>query len=72
MAVIGTMMAVAPGQDGDRAARYAEFDRWTFDQRAAIAAYVEALPRLIELSSMDATLVQRAIRDYWGRYLPGR
>ncbi|MHB8959076.1 MAG: DUF6714 family protein [Candidatus Limnocylindrales bacterium] len=71
MALIGTMMAIAPGKE-EREARYAAFDGWTLGQRAAIAAYVEALPRLAELQYPDATLVERAVRDYWGRFLPGR
>ena len=71
MALIGTMMAIAPGKE-DRAARYAAFETYTPEQRAAIAAYPEALPRLVELDHMDATLVERAVRDYWGRFLPVR
>jgi len=69
MAIIGTLSAIAPGKE-ERAVRYAVFDGYTPQQRAAIAAYVEALPRLVELDHMDATLVERAIRDYWGRFLP--
>ncbi|MBX3030989.1 MAG: hypothetical protein KF809_12590 [Chloroflexi bacterium] len=69
MAVIGTMSVIAPGKES-RAERYAMFDGWTPGQRAAIAAHVEALPRLVELDQADATLVERAIRDYWGRFLP--
>lgn len=69
MAVIGTMSVIAPGKEL-RAERYAMLDGWTPDQRSAIAAYVEALPRLIELDYDEPTLVERAIRDYWGRFLP--
>jgi hypothetical protein len=53
-----------------RAWRYATFDGWTVEQRTAIAAYVEALPRLVDLDGEFHTLVERAIRDYWGRLLP--
>jgi hypothetical protein len=42
------------------------------ESRVAIAAYVEALPRLVELGHADATRVERALRDYWRRFLPGR
>jgi hypothetical protein len=72
LAVIGTLMATAPGGDGRAAALHAAFDGYTPQRRAAIAAFVEALPRLVELSYMDAMCVERAIRDYWGQFLPGR
>lgn len=69
MALIGTMSVIAPGKDS-RAERHAMFDRYTRDQRAGMAAYVEALPRLVNLGSQDTTRVERALRDYWGRLLP--
>jgi len=51
--------------------RYSWFDGWTPEQRAAIAAYAETLPRLVELDEEDAASVADAVRDYWGRFLPG-
>jgi hypothetical protein len=50
--------------------RDAMFDRYTHEQRAAIAADVEVLPRLVNLQHEDAPRIQRAIRDCWGRFLP--
>lgn len=70
MALIGTMMAIAPGKE-DRAGRWVAFNaHYTKPQREAIAAYLEALPRLVGLRHEDATRVERAMRDYWGRFLP--
>ncbi len=71
LAIIGTMVAIAPGED-IRVARYAAFDGCTPQQRAAIAAYGEAIPRLVELGREGATRVERALRDYRRRFLPGR
>lgn len=68
MARIGTMHRIAPPKEF-RESGYAMFDGWTPQQRAAIAAYVEALPRLVELQDEDPPLVERAIRDYWHQFL---
>jgi hypothetical protein len=65
MSVIGTVNAVAPGKDS-RKHYYETYDKFfTEQQRRAIAAYVAALPALVELGTEDATLVERALRDYW-------
>ena len=67
--LIGTMGWIAPGQDS-RAHVYAVLDTFSPEQRTASATYVEALPRLVTLWWRDATVVERSIRDYWGRFLP--
>jgi hypothetical protein len=70
MTVIGTISAIAPGWQF-RESRYRTFDaHFTEQQRQAIAAYVDGLPGLVDLVPEDATLVERSIRDYWGRFLP--
>ncbi len=66
---IGTIAAIAP-YDQFRKSGYAVFDGWTPEQRAAIAVYAEALPRLVDLYHEEATRVDRAIGDYWGHFLP--
>jgi hypothetical protein len=48
------------------------FDAFSEEQRLVIAAYVEALPGLVHLDRGDAVLIERAIRDYWGGFLPPR
>ncbi len=69
MTVIGTIGALAPTKEF-RAYRYAMFDTFTEQQRAAIASYLDALPGLVHLDREDATLVERAMRDYWRRFIP--
>jgi Family of unknown function (DUF6714) len=71
MTVIGTVFALAWGDQFDTTYRevYASF---TEEQRAAIARYVEALPRLVELNSEDLTRISRALDRYWMQFLPGR
>ncbi len=46
MAAIGTIGALAPYKES-REWRYSLFDDWPLEQRTAIAACVEALPRLV-------------------------
>jgi hypothetical protein len=68
--VIGTMAAIAPHKEF-RERQYREFDEsFTEPQHRAIAAYVEALPGLVDLDLEDATLVERALRDDWAQFLP--
>jgi hypothetical protein len=69
VALIGTLSWIVPGKDF-RVHHYAIFDTFSEAQREAIAAYVEALPRLVNLRWGDPVLVERSIRDYWGRFLP--
>jgi hypothetical protein len=69
MTVIGTMSALAPSAEFARY-RWDIFDGFTSEQRAAMAKYVEALPRLVELDREDATLVNRSLGRYWAQFLP--
>jgi hypothetical protein len=38
-------------------------------QRTAIARFLAALPKLVELDFQDQKIVPRALRNYWGQYL---
>lgn len=67
--LIGTLMWIAPGKD-QRVHSYGVLDTFSPEQRAAIAAYLEALPRFVDLRHEDPVLVRRSIRDYWARFLP--
>jgi len=69
MTAIGTMSALAPSAELARY-RWDIYDGFTVDQRAAMAKYVEALPRLVELDREDATRVSRSIGRYWAQFLP--
>ena len=70
MAAIGTLGALAPEPEF-AASHWAIFDGFTIDQRAAIASYLVALPRLVHLDHQDATSVARSLDTYWAQFLPG-
>jgi hypothetical protein len=38
-------------------------------QKTAIARFLAALPKLVELDAEDQKVVPRALRNYWGEYL---
>ena len=60
MTVIGTLHALAPYAEF-QATRFADFDTFTDQQRAAIALYLHALPDLVNLDSEVATRVARSL-----------
>jgi hypothetical protein len=71
LTVIGTIAALAPWKEF-REHQYGIYDMFFSEQqRRAIAAYVEALPELVQLGWEDATLVERSMRDYWAQFLTG-
>jgi len=43
----------------------------TNDQRAAVAAYVEALPELVELGYEDAAIIDRSLAQVWRAHIDG-
>jgi hypothetical protein len=69
MRVIGTLTGLYPKKD----------DSWEYDmhrysllnlvQKTAIARFLAATPKLVELNSEDQKVVERALRNYWGEYL---
>ena len=69
MWVIGTISALAPRSEF-------QYSSWwlhsflTDAQKAAIAAYVRALPQLVELDADDEDDLGRGLREYWRQYLP--
>jgi hypothetical protein len=69
MTAIGTMMALAPPPMFAGSYRDA-YDSFSAEQRAAIASYVEALPRLVNLDYRDATGIEASLDDYWAQFLP--
>jgi hypothetical protein len=67
MRVIGTISALYPAAIGPER-RYTYL---TDDQHQAVAFFVEALPRLVALTTEDSKRVSRALRNYWGRFVNG-
>jgi len=55
---------------------YPKTESWSFlysllslEQSKAVAQVLKNLPELVELEGEDKTCVERALRNYWSRYL---
>jgi hypothetical protein len=68
MRVIGTLSALYPKR---QVAEYhmPRYNLLTYEQKQAIACFLEALPALVELEGEDRKVVERALR-YWRQFLP--
>jgi hypothetical protein len=71
MTAIGTIMALAPYPEFETN-HWHLYDTFSAEQRAAIASYVEALPRLVNLDYEDAASLARSLDGYWAEFLPPR
>jgi hypothetical protein len=69
MTAIGTVSALAFSSEFETSYREI-FGGFTREQRAAIASFIEALPRLVELDDDDATRVASSLESYWAQFLP--
>lgn len=69
MTTIGTIMALAPELKFEEHVWHT-YDSFTTEQRTAIASYIEALPRLVNLDLEDATTMARSMDRYWAQFLP--
>ena len=69
MRVIGTLSALYPKKDlwDYHVQRYSLLDE---AQKGAIASFLQALPDMIKLDHEDSKIVPRALRNYWGQFLP--
>ena len=65
MTAIGTISALAP-----RKSMRWRWDSLSRDQLTAIASYLEALPRLVDLDDEDTMLVARSLESNWAQFLP--
>jgi SAM-dependent methyltransferase len=68
MRVIGTLAALYP-KAGTLKSDVERYHPLTLDQRKAVAEFLTALPRLVELGHEDATVVERALRNYWRQFV---
>jgi hypothetical protein len=68
MRVIGTLSALYPK---DHVAGYhmPRYDLLSYEQKQAVACFLDALPELVSLDGEDRTIVERAMR-YWTQFLP--
>ena len=69
MTAIGTVAALAPYSES-ATSYWAIYDSFSAEQKAALAAFVQTLPRLVHLDQEDAARVERSLGHYWSRYLP--
>jgi hypothetical protein len=69
MRVIGTLGALYPKKDNSWEYHMHRYSLLNPAQKTAIALFLDALPKLVELDSEDQTIVPRALRNYWGEYL---
>jgi hypothetical protein len=69
MRVIGTLGALYPKKDNSWEYHMHRYSLLNTAQKPAIAQFLAALPKLVELDSEDQKVVPRALRNYWGQYL---
>lgn len=69
MRVIGTVSALYPKKDDSWDFHMSKYALLTPAQKSAIAAFLAALPDLVELQGEDRKTVPRALRNYWHEFL---
>jgi hypothetical protein len=69
MRVIGTLGALYPKKDNSWEYHMPRYSLLNAAQKTAIARFLAALPKLVELDYEDQKVVPRALHNYWGEYL---
>jgi hypothetical protein len=69
MRVIGTLRGLYPKKDSGWEYHMHRYSLLNHAQKTAIARFLAALPKLVELDFEDQKVVPRALRNYWGEYL---
>ena len=69
MRVIGTLRGLYPKKDSGWEYHMHRYSLLNPAQKTAIARFLEALPKLVELDFEDQKTVPRALSNYWGEYL---
>jgi hypothetical protein len=69
MRVIGTLNSLYPKKGQLWEYHMNLYSLLNHTQKTAIARFLAALPKLVELDLEDQTRVSRALRNYWGEYL---
>ncbi len=69
MRVIGTLSSLYPKKDDGWEYHMHRYSLLNQAQKTAIARFLAALPKLIELDLADQKIVSRALRNYWAQYL---
>jgi hypothetical protein len=69
MRVIGTLAGLYPKKDHHWEYDVRRYSLLNHAQKTAIARFLAALPKLVELDSQDQKIVARALRNYWEQHL---
>jgi hypothetical protein len=69
MRVIGTLSGLYPKKDNSWEYHVHRYSLLNPAQKTAIARFLAALPKLVELDFEDQKIVPRSLRNYWGEYL---
>jgi hypothetical protein len=69
MRVIGTLSGLYPKKGNRWEYHMHRYSLLNAAQKGAIAQFLAALPKLVELDSEGQKLVSRALRNYWHEYL---
>jgi len=69
MRVIGTLTGLYPKKGDSWEYHMHRYSPLNPAQKTAIARFLAALPKLLELDSVDQKVVARALRNYWAEYL---
>jgi hypothetical protein len=69
MRVIGTLTGLYPKKDNLWKYYIHHYSLLNPPQKTAVARFLAALPKLVELDSEGQKVVPRALHNYWGEYL---
>jgi|ERR1700756_1064490 hypothetical protein len=69
MRVIGTLGGLYPKKDNSWEYHIHRYSLLDPAQKTAIARFLAALPKLVELGFEEQKIVPRSLRNYWGEYL---
>jgi hypothetical protein len=69
MRVIGTLTGLYPKRDSSWEYHMHRYSLLNPAQKASIAHFLAALPKLLELDFEDQKVASRALHNYWGEYL---
>ena len=69
MRVIGTLTGLYPKKDDSWEYHMNRYSQLSDPQKAAITRFLAELPKLVELDPDDQKIVERALRNYWAKYL---
>ena len=69
MRVVGPLGGLYPKKDNSWEYKMNRYSLLNPAQKTAIARFLAALPKLVELGFQDQKIVPRGLRNYWGEYL---